>query len=126
MGSLPGKEGPLHPPSLAAGVLRLLVLLVGVQGMWRDEVLSSRGGPQGPQAPLLRHYGRSGRGKKEDRHPSTTPVVAAGAAEGALVAGALRNAVALLEAFSGMPPPAELRRLLEQLFAGRGLYLYVH
>src|SRR5215203_5908300 len=28
--------------------------------------------------------------------------------------------------FSGMPPPAELRRLLEQLFAGRGLYLYVH
>jgi hypothetical protein len=29
-------------------------------------------------------------------------------------------------AFSGMPPPAELRRLLEQLFAGRGLYLYVH
>jgi len=29
-------------------------------------------------------------------------------------------------AFSGMPPPAELRRLPEQLFAGRGLYLYVH
>jgi hypothetical protein len=29
-------------------------------------------------------------------------------------------------AFSGMPPPPELRRLLEQLFAGRGLCLYVH
>jgi hypothetical protein len=29
-------------------------------------------------------------------------------------------------AFSGMPPPPELRRLLEHLFAGRGLYLYVH
>ena len=98
MGPLPGKEGPLHTPSLAAGVLRLLVLLVGMQGMWRDEVLSSRGVPQGPRAPLLRHYGRSGRGEKEDRHPATTPpVVAAGAAEGALVAGALRNAVAILE-----------------------------
>jgi hypothetical protein len=36
-------------------------------------------------------------GKKEDRHPATTPVVAAGAAEGALVASALRNAVAILE-----------------------------
>jgi hypothetical protein len=36
-------------------------------------------------------------GKKEDRHPATTPVVAAGAAEGALVAGTLRNAVAILE-----------------------------
>jgi len=36
-------------------------------------------------------------GKKEDRYPATTPVVAAGAAEGALVAGALRNAVAILE-----------------------------
>jgi hypothetical protein len=29
-------------------------------------------------------------------------------------------------AFSGIPPPPELRRLLEQLFAGRGIYLYVH
>jgi len=36
-------------------------------------------------------------GEKEDRHPASTPVVAAGAAEGALVAGALRNAVAILE-----------------------------
>ena len=36
-------------------------------------------------------------GEKEDRHPATTPVVAPGAAEGALVAGALRNAVAILE-----------------------------
>ena len=49
------------------------------------------------RAPLLRRYARSGRGKKEDRYPATTPVVAAGAAEGALVAGALRNAVAILE-----------------------------
>lgn len=36
-------------------------------------------------------------GKKEDRHPATSTVVAAGAAEGALVASALRNAVAILE-----------------------------
>ncbi len=28
-------------------------------------------------------------------------------------------------AFSGMPPPKELRALLERVFSGRGLYLYV-
>jgi hypothetical protein len=28
-------------------------------------------------------------------------------------------------AFSGMPPPSELRVLLESVFSGRGLYLYV-
>jgi len=30
------------------------------------------------------------------------------------------------KAFSGMPPPPELRALLESVFVGRGLYLYVH
>src|SRR5215203_3917714 len=29
-------------------------------------------------------------------------------------------------AFSGMPPPPQLRRLLERVFCGEGLYLYVH
>src|SRR5215203_4268753 len=106
MGPLPGKEGPLHPPSLAAGVLRLLVLLVGVQGMWRDEVLSSRGGPQGPQAPPL-------------SWPRALRKVRSWLAPYVMLWRYWR-------AFSGMPPPAELRRLLEQLFAGRGLYLYVH
>ena len=28
--------------------------------------------------------------------------------------------------FSGMPPPPELKALLERVFSGRGLYLYVH
>jgi hypothetical protein len=29
-------------------------------------------------------------------------------------------------AFSGMPPPPKLRRLLERVYCGEGLYLYVH
>ncbi len=29
-------------------------------------------------------------------------------------------------AYCGMPPPLELKALLEQVFSGRGLYLYVH
>jgi hypothetical protein len=29
-------------------------------------------------------------------------------------------------AFSGMPPPRELRTLLERVFCGEGLYLYAH
>src|SRR5215213_9834222 len=29
-------------------------------------------------------------------------------------------------AFSGMPPPPQLKALLERVFSGRGLYLYVH
>src|SRR5215204_2602398 len=29
-------------------------------------------------------------------------------------------------AFSGMPPPQELGALLDRVFSGRGLYLYVH
>src|SRR5215217_1388825 len=29
-------------------------------------------------------------------------------------------------AFSGMPPPKELKALLEQVFSGTGLYLYAH
>jgi hypothetical protein len=29
-------------------------------------------------------------------------------------------------AFSAMPPPPELKALLEWVFSGRGLYLYVH
>ena len=27
-------------------------------------------------------------------------------------------------AFSGMPPPKELKALLERVFSGRGIYLY--
>jgi hypothetical protein len=29
-------------------------------------------------------------------------------------------------AFCGKPPPPELEALLERVFSGRGLYLYVH
>jgi hypothetical protein len=45
-------------------------------------------------------------------------------AEGEGVAGTIRNAHALLEASSDLPPPAELEALLEWVFLGRGLYLY--
>jgi hypothetical protein len=41
------------------------------------------------------------------------------------VAGALGNAMAILEGILRDAPPPELRVLLEWLFAGRGLYLYV-
>jgi hypothetical protein len=30
------------------------------------------------------------------------------------------------KAFSGMPPPKELQKLLERVFCGEGLYLYAH
>jgi hypothetical protein len=40
------------------------------------------------------------------------------------VAGAVGDAVAPLVAFSDKPPPLELKALLEQVFSGRGLYLY--
>jgi hypothetical protein len=33
--------------------------------------------------------------------------------------------VAILEGFSETPPPPQLKALLERVFSGRGLYLYV-
>jgi hypothetical protein len=30
------------------------------------------------------------------------------------------------KAYSDLPPPKELRKLLERLFCGEGLYLYAH
>jgi hypothetical protein len=30
------------------------------------------------------------------------------------------------KAYSALPPPKELRKLLERLFCGEGLYLYAH
>jgi hypothetical protein len=62
----------------------------------------------------------AGRGKKEAQD---------------ILAGALRAVRGWLEpwimlrrywrAFCGMPPPQELRALLDRVFSGRGLYLYV-
>ena len=67
------------------------------------------------------------RGKKEVREQEEVPsVVAGGAEEGQVVAGALRNAHALLEGVYRQGPAKELRRLLEGVFAGEGLCLYVH
>ena len=65
------------------------------------------------------------RGKKEDQEEPAPSVLARGAEEGKDMAGAIRNAVwRYWKAFSGKPPPEELRVLLELLFSGRGLYLY--
>ena len=64
----------------------------------------------------------AGRGKKESHG-----VLAGGFEDGKGVAGALRHANSILwRAFCGMPPPQELKALLERVFSGRGLYLYVH
>jgi hypothetical protein len=63
----------------------------------------------------------AGRGKK-----GTPSVMAGGAQSGKGVAGALRNAMAILEGVLREPPPKELKALLERLSSGRGLYLYVH
>jgi hypothetical protein len=66
------------------------------------------------------------RGGKEGRKPASS-VLARGTKEGEDMAGALRNALALLEGvLREKPPPKELRRLLERVFVGKGLYLYVH
>jgi hypothetical protein len=50
-------------------------------------------------------------GEKEDRYRATTPVVAAGAAEGALVAGALRNAMAILEGVLRYAPASGAKKV---------------
>ena len=66
------------------------------------------------------------RGKKEGRFPSSAAVVAGGVEEGKVLVGAVRNACALLESVLGsLPPPEELRKLLERLFSGESLYLHV-
>ncbi len=64
----------------------------------------------------------AGRGKKESQ------AMLAGDAQGSKgVVGALHNAQSILEGvFCGKPPPRELEALLERVFSGRGLYLYVH
>ena len=61
----------------------------------------------------------AGREKKEDLR-----TMAGGPEGGKGVVGAVGDAVALLEAFSDKPPPLEPKALLEQVFSGRGLYLY--
>jgi len=61
-----------------------------------------------------------GKGKKETRS-----ILAGGLEVSKGVAGALRKAVAILEGVLREPPPKELRALLESVFSGKGLYLYV-
>ena len=64
-------------------------------------------------------------GEKEGQDGAAS-VVATGAAEDPLVVAAVRNAPAILGAYTDLPPPEELRALLSRLFAAEGLHLYVH
>lgn len=52
--------------------------------------------------------------------------LAPGIESGKSVAGALGNAHAILEGLQRSSPPTQLKALLERVFSGRGLYLYVH
>jgi hypothetical protein len=65
-------------------------------------------------------------GGEKEEHNGVASVMAAGSEEGALVASALRNARAILAGIYRSAPPKELQRLLERLFCGEGVYLYVH
>jgi hypothetical protein len=53
-------------------------------------------------------------------------LLAGGLENGERVVGAVDHAKSILwRAFSKMPPPLELKALLDRVFSGKGLYLYV-
>jgi hypothetical protein len=51
--------------------------------------------------------------------------VAWGVESGEGMVGAMHHAERYWRAFTDLPPPKELSELLERVFSGRGLYLYV-
>jgi hypothetical protein len=52
--------------------------------------------------------------------------MAAGSEEGALVASAVVMLLRYRRAYTDLPPPKELQRLLDRLFCAEGVYLYAH
>jgi hypothetical protein len=64
MGALPGKEGHLHSPPLADGVLRLRFLLVGELGLSGGRDIAGGHTPSKGTRPSLRNPNAAGRGKK--------------------------------------------------------------
>lgn len=67
------------------------------------------------------------RGENGPQPTAQTERFLAGGVEGSeRVAGTVDATEAILEAFSGMPLPPELKVLLEWVFSGKGLYLYAH
>src|SRR5215217_4126986 len=124
MGALPSKEGHSNKASLADGVLRLHLLLVGELRSAGGRDIGRGHTPTKRTRPGLRNP-NTGRGEKERRSSEACePLVATGAEESEGMAGTIRDAHALLEGALGSAPPEELKALLEWVFLGKGLYLY--
>jgi hypothetical protein len=125
LGSLPGTQGPIHPPSLAS-----LVCCAFSFCWWASTECEDFGSP--PVVVL-----------KDDIHPSCRADEVGGGKSRARSEQqplswprALRKVRSWLEpyvmlwrywrAYSEKDPPRELKALFDRLFAAEGLYLYVH
>jgi hypothetical protein len=102
-------------------VLRLHLLLVDLRRPAGKEDAARGGSRHGGDLARLRC--RGGEGEKEGQTP-VSYVLAIGVEEGEGVAGPYVMLWRYWKAFSDRPPPKELRRLLEQVFLGKGLCLY--
>jgi hypothetical protein len=116
MERLPGKERPRHEKALAVGVLRFLALCWWAYGRLPAslEELAETENPTIPSEP-------TGGGK---RRPLVSWPKALRAVRGWLEPWIMLGRY--WRAFTDLPPPKELRALLERVFAGEGIYLYVH
>jgi hypothetical protein len=85
---IPGKEGPSHKARLATGVLHVHVLLVNKRRFSRGE------------------------GKKEEEEERASFMLAGGTEEGKEVAGAIPNAMALVEGILRDAPAQGVRRVV--------------
>jgi hypothetical protein len=112
MERLPGQERPRHEKALAVGVLRFLVLLVGLRTPAHRRV----GRDAEPYYPIR----IGGKGEKEGQGN-----LAGGLEGGKGMVGAMDNARGIQKGVLRYAPPRELRVLLEKVFSGRGLYPYV-
>jgi hypothetical protein len=122
--SVPNARAYAATWTLATGGLRLRLLLVDLRRP-RGDGLAARSGPKARDR-LPRRPAGDGEGEKETPGKGTgLAVVAGGAEKGKGVAGTVGNALVLLEGVLRNAPPSELKALLERMFSGEGLYLYV-
>jgi hypothetical protein len=94
MGLLPGQKRRLHKAPLTARMVRLHLLLVNLRRPAGKEDAARGGSRHGGDLARLRC--RAGEGEKEGQTPASY-VLASGVEEGEGVAGAVRNAMAILE-----------------------------